>query len=68
MKNYPSELLVDNNIQTELSMAKGVKSIRRYVDDTLAQIAGTLEEVQNGIMAVGCMYQENFTISMNLNV
>ena len=67
LRSYPSEL-VDNNVQKELSMAKAVKRIRRYVDDTHAHIAGTKEEVQNGILAVGYMYPESLVVSMNLNI
>ena len=67
LRSYPSEL-VDNNVQKELSMAKAVKRIRRYVDDTHAHIAGTKEEVQNGILAVGYMYPERLVVSMDLNI
>ena len=67
LRNYPDEM-VDNSVQRELSMTKGVKRIRRYVDDTHAHIAGTKEEVQNGILAVGYMYPESLVISMNLNI
>ena len=42
--------------------------MRRYVDDTHAHIAGTKEEVQDGILSVGYMYPESLVISMNLNI
>ena len=42
LRNYPDDFL-ENSVQKELSMSKGVKKFRRYVDDTHSQIAGTLE-------------------------
>ena len=67
LRSYPSEF-VDNNVQKEMSMAKGVKKVRRYVDDTHAHIAGTTEEVRDGILAIGYMYPESLVVSMNLNI
>ena len=67
LRSYPVEL-VDNSVQRELSMARGVKRIRRYVDDTHAHIAGTKEEVQNGVLAVGYMYPGSLVVNMNLNI
>ena len=67
LRSYPEEF-VDNSVQTELSMSKAVKRFRRYVDDTHSQIAGTSEEVLNGILALGFMYPEGLVVSMNLNI
>ena len=67
LRGYPREF-VDNDVQKELSMSKGVKKYRRYVDDTHSQIAGTREEVLNGILAIGYMYPESLVVSMELNI
>ena len=67
LRSYPEEM-VDNSVQREVSMNKAVKSYRRYVDDTHAQIGGTIEEVQDGILAVGFMYPECLTVSLKLNI
>ena len=67
LKNYPSEL-VDNDVQNELSMSKGVKDFKRYVDDTYCKISGGKKEVLDGVLAVGYMYPGNLVISMNLNI
>ena len=67
LRGYPGEF-VDNSVQNELSMSKGVKKYKRYVDDVFSQIAGTREDVLNGILAIGFTYPENLTISMNLNI
>ena len=67
LRNYPEEF-VKNNVQAELSMSKGVKAFRRYVDDTHSQIAGTLEEILNGVLALGFMYPESLVISMDLHI
>ena len=67
LKSYPP-VFVDNDVQRELSMARGVRSISRYVDDILIQVAGTVKEIQDGILAIGYTYPENLTISMNLNI
>ena len=67
LRSYPSEF-VDNNVQREVNMTKGVKKVRRYVDDTHAHIAGTIEEVQDGILGIGHMYPESLVVSMNLNI
>ena len=67
LKSYPDSL-VDINVQNEVSMSKGVKSFTRYVDDTHTQIAGTKEQVLNGILAVGYMYPQSLVISMELNI
>ena len=49
-------------------MSKGIKKFKRYVDDTHSQIAGTLEEVLNGILAIGFMYPESLVVSMKMNI
>ena len=49
-------------------MSNGVKLFKRYVDDTHAQVAGTKEEVLNGVLAIGFTYPVNLVISMNLNI
>ena len=67
LKNYPKEF-VDINVETELSMSKGIKKFRRYVDDVQSQLAGTHEEVLKGILALGFMYPENLVVKMNLNI
>ena len=38
------------------------------MNDTHAHIAGTKEEVQDGILAVGYMYPESLVVKMNLNI
>lgn len=67
LKQFPDEF-VDNSVQSELNMAKGVKVFKRYVDDTHTQIAGSKKEVLHGILAVGYIYPANLVISMNLNI
>ena len=67
LKDYP-EMLVENNVQRELKMSRGVKVFKRYVDDTHAQVAGTKEEILNSLLAVGYMYPDNLVISMKLNI
>ena len=67
LTNYPEEF-VENNVQAELSMSKGVKKFRRYVDDAHSQIAGTLEEIVNGVLALGFMYPESLVVSMDLHI
>ena len=67
LKNYPVDL-VDNNVDRELSMSKGVKSFSRYVDDVHSNISGTKEDILHGILAVGYMYPETLVISMELNI
>ena len=58
LRNYPEEF-VDISVETELSMSKAVMKFKRYVDDVHSQLAGTLEEVMKGILALGFMYPEN---------
>ena len=41
LRNYPDEF-VENNVKKELSMSKGVKKFRRYVDDVHSQVAGKI--------------------------
>ena len=67
LKDYPKEF-VDNTVEVQQSMSKGIKVFKRYVDDTHAQIAGTKQEVLQGILAIGFTYPENLTITMNLNI
>jgi hypothetical protein len=67
LRSYPVKF-VDNSVERELSMSKGVKKFRRYVDDTHSQIAGTSKEVLNGVLAVGYIYPENLVVSMDLNI
>ena len=67
LRSYPDEF-VDISVRTELSMSKGVKNFRRYVDDTHSQISGTKEDILNGIMALGFMYPESLVVSMDLNI
>ena len=63
LRNYPEEF-VDVSVQAEISMAKGVKTFRRYVDDVHSQIAGTEKETLNGILALGFMYPESLVVRM----
>ena len=67
LRNYPEEF-VDNSVETELSMSKAVTKFKRYVDDVHSQIAGTLDEVLKGILALGYMYPENLVLSMDLSI
>ena len=67
LKSFPDEF-VENIVQSELNMANGVRVFKRYVDDTHAQIAGTKEEVLQGILAIGYIYPKSLVISMNLNI
>ena len=68
LKNYPVELVNDNSVQVEINMSKGVKNFKRYVDDIHSLIAGSKEDILNGVLAIGYMYPECLTISMNLNI
>ena len=67
LRSYPKEL-VENDVQTEVSMTKGVKKYKRYVDDVHSLIAGNLKEVLNGILAIGYMYPESLVVSLDLNI
>ena len=67
LRNYP-DIFLANDVQQELVMSRGIKKFRRFVDDTHSQIAGTLQEVLNGILAIGFLYPESLVITMKLNV
>ena len=67
LRNYPDEF-VENNVKKELSMSKGVKKFRRYVDDVHSQVAGKIEAILEGVLALGFMYPESLVVSMNLSI
>ena len=67
LRNYPEEF-VNISIQQELSMSRGIKKFKRYVDDIHAQIAGTEEQILNGILALGFMYPQSLVLSVDLNI
>ena len=62
LKEYPTEF-VDITAHKEVNMARGVKSYKRYVDDTHCLLAGVaLEDVVDGILAVGYMLPKGLEI------
>jgi hypothetical protein len=67
LRSYP-ETLVDNSVEVELKMSKGIKKFKRYVDDVNSIISGSKEEILNGILAIGYLYPESLVVSMQLNI
>ena len=68
LKEYPTEF-VDITAHKEVNMARGVKSYKRYVDDTHCLLAGVaLEDDVDGILAVGYMLPKGLEIGISLNI
>ena len=66
--DYPKEF-GENDVERETSMARGVKQYKRYVDDSYASISGgTVEDVIDGILAIGFMYPAGLVINLDLNI
>ena len=56
-------------MKKEVNMAKGIKDYKRYVDDTHGILeAKELEEILNGLLAIGYMFPSGLTINLDLNV
>ena len=65
---YPEEL-VDINVDKETKMSRGVRSYKRYVDDTHGQIKGKdLQDIADGILAIGFMFPRGLVLSIELNI
>ena len=66
--DYPGEI-VEVDVIKECTMAKNVKMFKRYVDDTFGIISGeNIEEIIEGILAIGFMYPVGLVINMELNI
>ena len=68
LTNYPEDL-VEIGVEKETSMARGVRKYKRYVDDTFGIVSGEqVEEISDGIMAIGFMFPAGLVINLDLNV
>ena len=68
IQDYPEEI-VDVDASRECTMAKNIKKFKRYVDDTFGIISGDkIEEIIDGILAIGFMYPVGLVINMELNI
>ena len=68
LNNYPEEF-IDITAEKEVKMARCVKSYKRYVDDTHCQIAGRkVEDIIDGILAVGYMFPSGLVLGISLNI
>ena len=66
--DYPEDL-VERNVQTEVKMARGVKTYKRYVDDTFGIVGGNnIQDVIDGILAVGFMFPAGLVINLEMNI
>ena len=66
--NYPTSL-VDNSVLKERSMGRSVRKYKRYVDDSHVFIAGnTLQDISDGILAIGFMYGVELTVNIDLGI
>ena len=65
---YPEDI-IDINVDKETKMARGVKSYKRYVDDTHCQISGKkVQDIADGILAIGFMFPRGLVLSIVLNI
>ena len=65
LRNYPEDL-VEIGVEKETSMARGVRKYKRYVDDTFGIVCGEqVEEISDGIMAIGFMFPAGLVIICN---
>ena len=67
LTNYPAEM-VTGSVKQELNMARGIVQYKRYVDDTHAIIKGNVEEIIDGILAIGFTFPCGLVINLDLNI
>ena len=68
LTNYPEDL-VDIGVRKESGMARGVRKYKRYVDDIYGIVSGgQVEEIIDGILAIGFMFHEGLVINLDLNI
>ena len=65
---YPEEL-GEISVDYEMRNARGIQDYRRYVDDSHCIIKGNeVEDIIDGILAVGMMYPSGLVIKVDLNI
>ena len=68
LMEYPDEF-VDASVEREISMVNGILSYMRYVDDTHIIIGGDdINEVIDGLFAVGYMFPSGLVINVDCNI
>ena len=68
LTNYPEEF-VDNGVEKESSMARGVRKYKRYVDDTYGIVSGAqVRDIIDGTLSIAFMFPAGLVINLDLNV
>ena len=68
LMEYPDEI-IETSVEREINMVNGILSYKRYVDDTHIVIGGDeVQEVIDGLFAVGYMFPSGLVINIDCNI
>ena len=67
LTNYPEEITT-NCARHEMIMGRGIAQYKRYVDDTHAIVKGNIEEIMDGVLAIGYAFPCGLVINLDLNI